>query len=306
MRRYNNHTIWFAAFLLLIFSPGCCNTGANQGTNPGLTPPTVISVAPVAGAAGVCPNTILTATFSVAMNSTSINGATFTLTGPGTTPVAGVVTYDAPSKTATFTPSSPLALSTLYTATITTGATDEVGVALASNFVWTFTTGSNPCVPPTVISVTPPNGATSVCPSTVVTATFSQPMNPATINTTTFTLTGPGTTPVTGVVTYAASTATFIPSSPLALGTLYIATITTGAQDLAGYALARIIREVEDARSLFCYKHVVKAVFVLQERLPACSTIARHSVCYSPTFSTSLPYCSSTNGWAVPMAGPFC
>src|ERR1035438_6703496 len=71
-------------------------------------------------------------------------------------------------------------------------------------------------------------------------------------------------------------------------------------------SLARIIREVEDARSLFCYKHVVKAVFVLQERLPACSTIARHSVCYFPTFSTSLPYCSSTNGWAVPMAGPFC
>src|ERR1039458_6471256 len=238
MRRYNNHTIWFAAFLLLIFSPGCCNTGANQGTNPGLTPPTVISVAPVAGAAGVCPNTILTATFSVAMNSTSINGATFTLTGPGTTPVAGVVTYDASSKTATFTPSSPLALSTLYTATITTGATDEVGVALASNFVWTFTTGSNPCVPPTVISVTPPNGAAGVCPNTLVTASFSEAMNPATINTTTFTLTGPGTTPVTGVVTYAGSTATFTPSSPLALSTLYTATITTGAQDLNGNPLA--------------------------------------------------------------------
>src|ERR1035438_3488965 len=73
-----------------------------------------------------------------------------------------------------------------------------------------------------------------------------------------------------------------------------------------GGSLTRIIREVEDARSLFCYKHVVKAVFVLQERLPACSTIARHSVCYFPTFFTSLPYCSSTNGWAVPMAGPFC
>src|ERR1019366_8528758 len=70
--------------------------------------------------------------------------------------------------------------------------------------------------------------------------------------------------------------------------------------------LARIIREIEDARRLFCYKHVVKTVFVLQERLPACLTIARHSVCYSPTFSTSLPYCSSTNGWAVPMAGRFC
>jgi len=45
------------------------------------------------------------AAFSVPMNSTSINGATFTLTGPGTTPVVGVVTYDAPSNTVTFTPS---------------------------------------------------------------------------------------------------------------------------------------------------------------------------------------------------------
>src|ERR1019366_5660563 len=75
---------------------------------------------------------------------------------------------------------------------------------------------------------------------------------------------------------------------------------------LFGKYLTRIIREIEDARRLFCYKHVVKTVFVLQERLPACLTIARHSVCYSPTFSTSLPYCSSTNGWAVPMAGRFC
>jgi hypothetical protein len=234
MRRHNNYTIWFAVFLLLIFSSGCCNPGAK----PVLTPPTVISVAPLSGAAGLCPNTTVTATFSVAMNSTSINGTTFTLTGPGTTLVAGVVTYDASSNTAIFTPSSALALSTLYTATITTGARDEVGVALASNFVWTFTTGSNPCVPPTVTSVTPPNGATGVCPNTLVTASFSEAMNPATINTTTFTLTGPGTTPVTREVTYAGSTATFTPSSPLALSTLYTATITTGAQDLAGNPLA--------------------------------------------------------------------
>jgi hypothetical protein len=40
MRRYYNHKIWSIAFLLLIFSPGCCNPGAN----PGLTPPTVVSV----------------------------------------------------------------------------------------------------------------------------------------------------------------------------------------------------------------------------------------------------------------------
>ena len=238
MRRYYNHKIWSIAFLLLIFSPGCCNPGAN----PGLTPPTVVSVTALSGAAGVCPSTAVTATFSVAMNPATINTTTFTLTGPGTTPVAGVVTYNASSDTATFTPSRALALSTLYTATITTGAIDEYGIALASNFVWSFTTGDAPCLPgpPTVVFVTPPTGAAGVCPNTVVTATFSEAINPSTINTTTFTLTGPGETSLAGSVTHDASSyaATFTPSSALALNALYTATITTGAQDPSGNALA--------------------------------------------------------------------
>jgi Bacterial Ig-like domain len=232
MSKYRNYKIWFPAFLLHIFSAGCCNPGAN----PDLTPPTASSVTPLSGSTA-CPNGTVTATFSVAMNPATINGTTFTLTGPGTTPVTGIVTYDAANNRAVFTPSSALALSTLYTATITTGATDENGIALASNFVWTFTTSSQACAPPTVSSVTPVL-AVGVCPSTTVTATFSEAMNPATINTTSFTLTGPGTTPVAGVVTYAGSTATFTPSSALAVSTLYTATITTGAQDLNGDALA--------------------------------------------------------------------
>jgi hypothetical protein len=240
MRRYYNHKIWFIALLLLIFNAGCADPD-KTGTNPGLIPPTVIPVAPLSGAAVVCPNAVVTATFSVAMNSTSINGTTFTLAGPSTS-VAGAVSYDASSMTATFTPSSALAVSTLYTATITTGAIDEHGIALASNFVWTFTTSSEACAPPTVISVTPLNLAVGICPSTAVTATFSEAMSPATIISpaTTFTLTAPGTPPVAvaGVVTYHASTATFTPSSPLALSTLYTATITTGAKNLNGNALA--------------------------------------------------------------------
>jgi Ice-binding-like/Bacterial Ig-like domain len=234
MRRYNVATTWFIAFLLLIICAGCSDPDKHM--NPGLVPPTVLSVTPPAGTVGTCPNMVVTATFSKAMNSTSINSSTFTLAGPSASPVTGTVTYDASSNTATFTPATALALSTLYTATITTGAIDEQGIALASNYVWTFTTGANTCVP-TVISVTPPAGSASVCPASVVTATFNEAMNPLTINTTTFTLTGPGATAVTGVVTYAGSTATFTPSSPLALSTLYTATITTGAQDLFGNSL---------------------------------------------------------------------
>ena len=200
-------------------------------------PPTVLSVTP---GNGVCPSTAVTATFSEAMLASTIisPATTFTLTGPGVTPVAGAVTYAA--STATFTPTNPLAVSTLYTATITTGAQDLNGDALASNNVWTFTTASDACAPPTVVSVAPPDLAVGICPSTLVVATFSEAMNPFTINTTTFTLTGPGITPVAGTVTYVVSSyvATFTPTNPLALDTLYTATITTGAQDLAGDPLA--------------------------------------------------------------------
>jgi hypothetical protein len=87
---------------------------------------------------------VVVATFSEAMNPATINSTTFLLAA-GSTPVAGAVTYDAPSHAATFTPSSSLALSTLYTATITTGAQDLFGNALASDFVWSFTTSATAC-----------------------------------------------------------------------------------------------------------------------------------------------------------------
>jgi len=209
-------------------------TTAANGCNPA---PLVVSVVPPIGAVGVCPNTIVTATFSEAMNPSSIEGATFTLTGPGTTAVVGQVTYDAASDTAIFTPSSSLALNTFYTATITTGAQDLFGNALAADFVWTFTTGANPCqAPAPPISETPPNGSIGVCPNIVVAVTFPQAMDPATIIITTFTVT-PG---ATGTVTHDVSNTifTFTPSSTLALSTLYTATITTGAKDPFGNALA--------------------------------------------------------------------
>ena len=230
--RSNNHKICFIAFLMLILASGCSDP--DKAGNPTVTPPIVASVTPLSGTAGICPNSVVTATFSKAMNPTTINATTFTV-APG---VVGSITHDTSNTVFTFTPSKPLALSTTYTATITTGAADMFGNALASNFVWTFATGANPCAPPTVISVFPLNGVTGVCPNTVVSATFSRAMNPSTINATTFTLTGPGGTAVTGVVTYAGSTASFTPTSALALTTLYTATITTGAKDTFGNALA--------------------------------------------------------------------
>jgi hypothetical protein len=195
-------------------------------------PPTVVSTVPANLANTVAVNTPISATFSVAMNPATITGTTFKVTGPGATAVAGAVTYA--GNTATFTPTAILANSTLFTATITTGAQDTTGAPLAANFVWTFTTAP----PPTVLSTVPLNGAVAVAQSTTVSATFSEPMEASTLNTTTFTLAGPGTTAVTGTVSFAGSTATFTPTAALATGTLYTATITTGATDPTGNALA--------------------------------------------------------------------
>jgi hypothetical protein len=225
-------------FLLLIFSAGC-----SDSSKPGAkTPPTAVSVGPASATAGSCPNTVVTVTFSKAMNPATLDAATFTLTAPGAAPVTGAVSYAAGSDTATFTPSASLALNTIYTATITTGATDTFGNAMAADFVWSFTTGSTVCLAgaPTVISSAPPNGSSGVCPNTVAIAGFSGAMNPTSISATTFTLTGPAATPVTGTVGYDAADrfATFNPAANLALNTTYTASITTGVQDLLGNALA--------------------------------------------------------------------
>ncbi len=242
MRRYNNFTIGFVAILLIILiisATGCSDQGSSNKHN---TPPTVVSAAPPSAAAGACPNTMVTVTFSEAMNPATINATTFTLTGPALAAVAGVVSYDVASETATFSPSASLALNTLYTATVTTGAQDTFANAMATNFVWTFTTGNTACLagPPTVVSMAPPNGTAGVCPNTVAVAAFSEAMNPSTISAMTFTLTGPAAAAVTGQVVYDAPdyVATFTPASNLALNTTYTATITTGAQDLMGNALA--------------------------------------------------------------------
>jgi hypothetical protein len=90
---------------------------------------------------------------------------------------------------------------------------------------------------PTVSSTTPPDGATEVAVNTTVSATFSEAMDPATVSTTTFTLSGSGGA-VSGTVSYSGATATFTPSASLTDATTYTATITTGAKDAAGNALS--------------------------------------------------------------------
>jgi hypothetical protein len=92
-------------------------------------------------------------------------------------------------------------------------------------------------VRPTVTSTDPLNNVTGVTRNTAVAFTFSEAMDPSTINTSTFTLMQ-GTTAVPGTVSYSGTTATFTPTNTLAAGTSYTATVTTGAKSLTGNSLA--------------------------------------------------------------------
>ncbi len=89
-------------------------------------------------------------------------------------------------------------------------------------------------IAPTVVSTNPANNDTSAT-TTTVTATFSEAMDPATINTSTFTLKA-GTREVAGAVSGSGNTATFRTS--LSPATHHTATITTGAKDRAGNPIA--------------------------------------------------------------------
>jgi hypothetical protein len=110
------------------------------------------------------------ATFSKAMDATTINGSTFTLTKPDgpdadTNPdgVSGTVAYDSTSKKATLSPSANLDYSTTYTATVKGGANgvkDSAGNPLSADEVWTFTTAAPPAdtTPPNTTIVSGPSG----------------------------------------------------------------------------------------------------------------------------------------------------
>ncbi len=202
---------------------------------PDTTPPTVSITDPADKAVAVPVGTKVSAGFSEAMAPATLTAATFTVT-QGATPVPGTVTYSGLS--ATFTPTSAFAPGVPFTATITTGAQDPAGVALAQSYVWGFTTGVIPdVIPPTVAFTDPADQATGVDAGVQIQAAFDEAMDCATLDATTFTLAHGG-APILGVVTCAGSTALFAPASALAGDPTYTATITTGAKDLSGNALA--------------------------------------------------------------------
>ena len=150
--------------ILGIFLIAGCSSSSDNGTGAGSVVPGACTAAgpkltvsnPTSGNLSVSTSTadggvagkVITATFSAAMDPTTIDSATpgamltFTIkeTVSGTN-VPGTVAMNTPFNTiATFRTSAPLSVNTQYSATITTAAQSAVGIALGCSYSWKFTT----------------------------------------------------------------------------------------------------------------------------------------------------------------------
>jgi hypothetical protein len=124
---YQNSNYWVD----VVFAP----------SGPDTTPPAVASTSPASGAANVATGSSVAATFSEPVQPSTV---TLTLTGPGGAVVAAPpASYNSSTQTETLMPSSPLANSTTYTATVAAGVKDLAGNATTAPASWSFTTAAS-------------------------------------------------------------------------------------------------------------------------------------------------------------------
>lgn len=212
-----------------------CNGNDAPKPWPNTSPaPLINTLSPGNGATDVALGARPSVTFNMAMS--PLSGTTFTLV-QGTSPISGAVTNSTDGLTATFAPSSPLAPSSLFTATISTGAMSAAGASISASRSWSFTTTAA-IIPPAVSSMSPAANATAVAINAPVVANFSKVMDTATLTAATFTLRQGGALLPGSVVNGPGNSATLTPANPLTPGTVYTASLSTGVKDLQGNPLA--------------------------------------------------------------------
>lgn len=189
--------------------------------------PSVVATVPAHGDSSVPVNSFITITFSEDMDPSTISTETIAMSDG----VTGTVTYT--DSIATFIPSDTFINEHKYAVVVTMGAKDLAGNPLEDYCNWYFTTVNTGMPPPYIVSTVPADGDTGVLVSQKITATFSEEIDPAAINSSTFVLSGG----ITGVVSYGDKTATFTPDFFLASNYTYQATIKSGIADEDGNAM---------------------------------------------------------------------
>jgi Bacterial Ig-like domain len=233
------------------------------------TAPYVVSVNPPNRASNVLPSATISATFSEQVRPETLTTSTFTLTDSDGQRVVGSVGPVRDHRTqptsygAYFRPSSPLEGGEIYTATLTSGIKDMAnlnvpifnkGNALTPR-TWSFMVTSSGSAappgqtgadrtPPTVLAVTPMDGANNVPPNAIIAARFSEPVIRSSVSTSSFQVKDNSGLTVPGVVVRPGSTlsagittASFDSPSAYEIGETYTVTITGNVRDIANNPL---------------------------------------------------------------------
>ena len=175
-------TVAAGAFMDLAGNPvQAFSSSFTTGTGTQTTGPQVVSIVPQDGTSNVATNSPVVVTFSEAVNPLTVNNASVNVQANGNT-VAG--TYKVSGAVVTFTPQSALPGNATvqvlvdhygYVYDLVVGNRGEFGQS-------TFTTANTvDTTQPTVVSVSPVNGATGIGFQGQVVLTFSKSMNPATL-----------------------------------------------------------------------------------------------------------------------------
>jgi hypothetical protein len=192
------------------------------------TPSVVSPTTPADSAKDVAILPTILVNFNEAMDESSAQGA-FLINGATPT---GTFSWNGNTMIFSLNTSDSLASNTTYTCTVGTGAQDLNGNALTAAYQWSFSTGSNSDIAPTVIPAldVPADNATAVSVLPAISVTFSEAMDETSaqgaflIN---------GATP-TGTFSWNGNTMTFTPTASLDKGMTYTCTVGNGAKDSDG------------------------------------------------------------------------
>jgi hypothetical protein len=211
------------------------NVSFTGTTAPDQTPPEIILRSPMSGDTGVGLSQSVEVQFSEGMDGYSVYRA-FYWTEPGGN--VGFSISGRNNNTFIFSPSASLELNTQYTV----GFTASVATDWASNFLaatgWTFrTTSVTDLIPPTIVSLSPADGETTVPLNANLIITFSEAIDPNSMTESIIMTPDPG----QGIPLWQNGNTrlTFNPDAPLLAGTAYAIIIPPGSvKDLAGNPLS--------------------------------------------------------------------
>ncbi|RME00917.1 MAG: hypothetical protein D6812_08925 [Deltaproteobacteria bacterium] len=204
-------------------------------TKPDTTPPELVEIEPLDGAEGVAVDVEIRAVFSEAIDPATLPGAVTLTTGEGEATVAGTLRLTEEERVLRFTPLSELAEATRHRFTISTAVTDAAGNPLAEGVEIEFTTEDG--IPPAVLSVDPPDGATDVPPDVTIHVTFSEPIDETTLTPASVRLTDPDGREVARLLHLRGETLDVVPLSPLEGETTHTLQLAGTITDRAGNAL---------------------------------------------------------------------